>query len=42
MMVAYALSMNPNKYYSGSEPTLESCPNDMRYIINGYASTLNP
>jgi hypothetical protein len=41
-MIVYALSMNPNKYGMGIAPTLADCPNDMRYIINGYASTLNP
>ena len=42
VMIRYALSMNPNKYGSGGVPTLTSAPHDMRYIIQGYASTLNP
>jgi prepilin-type N-terminal cleavage/methylation domain-containing protein/prepilin-type processing-associated H-X9-DG protein len=41
-MITYALSMDPNKYGEGIAPTLANCPQDMRYIINGYASTLNP
>jgi len=41
-MITYALSMNPNKYGMGIAPTLADAPNDMRYIINGYASKVNP
>ena len=40
-MIAYAKSMDPNKY-SGVPPSLTSAPNDMYYIIAGYASKLNP
>jgi prepilin-type N-terminal cleavage/methylation domain-containing protein len=42
IMITYALSMNPNKYGMGIAPTLNDCPHDMRYIINGYASKDNP
>jgi prepilin-type N-terminal cleavage/methylation domain-containing protein/prepilin-type processing-associated H-X9-DG protein len=41
-MIAYALSMDPNKYGSGLNPNLVTCPHDMRYIIEGYASSYNP
>jgi prepilin-type N-terminal cleavage/methylation domain-containing protein len=40
--IAYALNMNPNKYFEGISPTLADCPQDMLYIINGYASKINP
>jgi prepilin-type N-terminal cleavage/methylation domain-containing protein len=39
-MIAFALSMNPNKY--GNEPSLSQCPHDLLYIANGYATTRNP
>lgn len=41
-MIAYALSMDPNKYYNGTSPTMITCPLDLLYVANGYASTENP
>jgi prepilin-type N-terminal cleavage/methylation domain-containing protein/prepilin-type processing-associated H-X9-DG protein len=40
-MITYALSMDPNKY-GGPTPSLITCPQDMRYLINGYPSKYNP
>lgn len=34
--VAYALSKDPNKYWSGSVPNTTSCPNDMPWLFQGY------
>jgi len=42
IFIKYALSMDPNKYFEGTSPSLAGCPQDVRYIIDGYASTLNP
>jgi prepilin-type processing-associated H-X9-DG protein len=41
-MITYALSMDPGKYYSSLTPTMASCPQDLPYIANGYATTHNP
>jgi len=44
-MIAYALSMNPQKYPQlggGPAPTMATCPNDLAYIANAYASPQNP
>ena len=39
--IAYALSMNPNKYY-GSPPTIMQCPRDLIFLAKGYATQSNP
>ena len=39
--VAYALNMNPNKYFS-APPTYTQCPHDLNYLANGYATMQNP
>jgi prepilin-type N-terminal cleavage/methylation domain-containing protein len=40
--IAYALSMDPNKYGGPLTPRMANSPQDMLYIANGYASTQNP
>jgi len=40
-MIAYALSMNGNKY-GGSTPSLATAPHDWEYIIQGYPTKWNP
>ena len=39
--IAYALNMNPNKYFT-SPPTFAQCPHDLFFLANGYASQQNP
>jgi prepilin-type N-terminal cleavage/methylation domain-containing protein/prepilin-type processing-associated H-X9-DG protein len=39
--ITYALSMNPNKYYS-APPTYTQCPHDLNFLANGYATQQNP
>ena len=39
--LSYALSMDPNKYYS-SPPTFAQCPRDLYFLANGYATQQNP
>jgi prepilin-type N-terminal cleavage/methylation domain-containing protein/prepilin-type processing-associated H-X9-DG protein len=39
--IAYALDMNPGKYFQ-APPGFSSCPHDLYYLANGYATTQNP
>ena len=39
--IAYALSMDPNKYFS-APPTLSQCPRDLPFLSDGYATESNP
>jgi prepilin-type N-terminal cleavage/methylation domain-containing protein len=39
--IAYALSMDPNKYFS-SPPTITQCPRDLYFLADGYATQGNP
>jgi prepilin-type N-terminal cleavage/methylation domain-containing protein/prepilin-type processing-associated H-X9-DG protein len=41
-LIAYASSMNTDKYGNGSRPSLAQAPNDTRYLAQRYATTLNP
>ena len=45
-MIAYALSMNPQKYPETGgaipAPTLSNSPNDMFFLATGYATKINP
>ncbi len=41
-MITFALSMDPGKYFSAITPTSATCPHDMVYVGNGYATTINP
>lgn len=38
--VNYAMSMDPNKW--NNPPVLAQCPNDLPWLCQGYATTLNP
>jgi len=38
--IAYALSMDPNKY--SSTPTFAQCPHDLFYLASGYVTLQNP
>jgi prepilin-type N-terminal cleavage/methylation domain-containing protein/prepilin-type processing-associated H-X9-DG protein len=38
--IAYALNMNPSK--DSSPPNVAQCPNDLPWLGQGYATTLNP
>jgi prepilin-type N-terminal cleavage/methylation domain-containing protein len=38
--VTYALSMDPNKYYS-TPPSFAQCPHDLYFLANGYATPQN-
>jgi prepilin-type N-terminal cleavage/methylation domain-containing protein len=40
--IAYALSMDPNKYVNGSQPTIAECPRDLLWLAQGYATLQNP
>jgi len=41
--IAYALNMNPNKYSGGgADPSLSTCPHDLRFVFGGFATTANP
>ncbi len=42
IMIAFALNMNPGKYFTSAAPTITSCPQDVLYVATGYASTVNP
>jgi prepilin-type processing-associated H-X9-DG protein len=39
--IAYALSMDPNKYYRPPLTTTQ-CPRDLPFLANGYATRRNP
>jgi len=39
--IAYALNMNPNKYFS-SPPAITQCPRDLYFLADRYATQLNP
>ena len=39
--IAYALSMNPNKYFI-APPTFAQCPHDLYFLANGYGTQQNP
>lgn len=38
--VTYALSMNPNKYFT-APPAFTQCPHDLYFLANGYATPQN-
>jgi len=40
--VAYALNMNPNKYFGSSVPTFAQSPGDLLFLSLGYATQRNP
>ena len=40
--IAYALSLDPNKYFSSTRPTLANSPRDIGFLTSGYAMTQNP
>jgi prepilin-type N-terminal cleavage/methylation domain-containing protein len=41
--ITYALSMNPNKYFGAvPDPSLTTCPHDLRYLFNDFATAANP
>ena len=42
--ITYALSMDPNKYYGGGPPTptLTTCPHDLQYVFDDFATEDNP
>ena len=44
--IAYALNMDPNKYFTGVSPTIGqgpySAPHDVYFLANGYATLQNP
>jgi len=40
--IAYALSMDPGKYFNPGTPTLVNCPNDVGFLVNDYATSQNP
>jgi prepilin-type N-terminal cleavage/methylation domain-containing protein len=41
--INYALSMNPNKYFGAvPDPSLATCPHDLRFLFDDYASGANP
>ncbi|HWF18183.1 MAG TPA: type II secretion system protein [Verrucomicrobiae bacterium] len=41
--IAYALSMDPNKYFNSSlVPTFAQCPHDLFFLANGCATQQNP
>ena len=40
--VAYALSMDPGKYYSSATPSFSQSPHDLFFLANGCATQVNP
>ena len=40
--VTYALSNDPNKYFTSLVPTFAQTPTDLFFLANGYATQLNP
>lgn len=40
--VTYALSMDPNKFYTSLVPTYLKSPHDLSFLVKGYATTQNP
>jgi len=41
-LISYAQSMDPNKYFNGTAPSISAAPRDVSFLAKGYPSKINP